>query len=118
MDRKRELKEEYKQMKHDMGLIIIHSKFNNKYCLETSQNLRATMNSVRFKLNGGAYINEELQQAWKEHGEDNFLVEILEKLDYDEDESKTDYKEDLKILQEIWEDKLKKEGNEPYIKTL
>lgn len=35
---------------------------------------------------------------------------ILENLEYDKDESKTDYTEELALLQMIWEEKLAKEN--------
>lgn len=41
MDRKKELKAQYKLMKADMGIFIIKSKSNNKYYIEGSQDLRS-----------------------------------------------------------------------------
>ncbi len=37
-------------------------------------------------------------------------MEILEKLDYDKDESKTDYKDELALLKMIWTEKLSAEN--------
>jgi hypothetical protein len=48
MDRKKELKELYKNMKPDMGIFIIKSNFNNKYYIEGTQDLKGTINSIRF----------------------------------------------------------------------
>ncbi len=110
MDRKKELKEEYRQMKSDMGLVIIRSNFDKKYYIESSRNLNATINGSRFKLNAGNHLYQELQKEWNKHGESSFTIEVLERLEYDKDELKTDYKEDLKALQEIWIEKLTEEG--------
>ena len=44
------------------------------------------------------------------YGPDNFVIEILENLEYDKDESKTDYSEELEVLQMIWEEKLSREN--------
>lgn len=108
MDRKKELKEMYKQMRPEMGIFIIESKTSNKYYLEVTQNLQGKMNSVRFQLESGGFrINELLQKEWKELGSDNFEIRILEKLGYDNDESKTDYSEELEIMKTIWDEKLK-----------
>jgi len=102
-------------MKPAMGLYIIRSKNNNKCSLEATQNLKGKINSTRFKLNAGGHPNRELQQEWSDFGEANFTIEILEYLEYDEkDEGKTDYTEELSILQMMWEEKLKKEGMEFY----
>lgn len=106
MDRKKELKEQYKQMKTDMGIMIVKNKVNNKYLLVTTQNLKGMMNRVRFQLNSGGYTNTELQKEWNEFGESSFSLEILELLEYDKDESKTDYSEELSIMEMMWSEKL------------
>lgn len=106
MNRRKELKEQYKQMKPQMGLFIIRSKINNKYYLENTQNLKGKINSTKFKLKSGVHPNQELQKEWNDYGEANFTIEILDTLTYDKDESKTDYTEDLALLQMIWEEKL------------
>mgnify|MGYP001021850938 CR=1 FL=1 len=116
MDRRKKLKEQYKQMKPQMGIFIICSKVNNKCYIEVTQNLKATINSTKFKLEFGNHPNRELQKEWKDHGEANFTIEILENLKYDKDESKTDYTEDLSLLKMIWEEKMLKEGIEFYKK--
>jgi hypothetical protein len=48
--------------------------------------------------------------------EEGFLIEILEKLEYDEDESKTDYSEDLALMRLIWEERLNRQGMVAYRK--
>jgi len=116
MDRKKELKEQYKQMKTEMGIFIVQNKVNNKYLLVTTQNLHGMINRVRFQLNSGGHPNRELQKEWKEFGENNFDIRILEKLAYDKDESKTDYSEELKIMDIIWSEKQSYKNMEAYNK--
>lgn len=112
--RKKELQQQYKQMKPDMGIFVVRNKQTGKSHLVTSQNLKGKMNSVRFQLNFGNYPKRELQRDWTTLGEDRFEMEILEKLKYDKDESKTDYSEELDILQMMWEEKMAKEGTALY----
>lgn len=114
MDRKKQLKELYKQMKTDMGIFIVQNKINNKYLLITSQNLQGMINRVRFQLNSGGHPNIELQQDWRKLGEDNFDIKILEKLAYGKDESKTDYSEELRIMEIIWAEKQSDKNMESY----
>lgn len=116
MDRKKELKEQYKQMKTEMGIFIVQNKVNNKYLLVTTQNLHGMINRVRFQLNSGGHPNRELQKEWKEFGEKNFDIRILEKLAYDKDESKTDYSEELRIMDMIWSEKQSYKNMEAYNK--
>lgn len=118
MDRKKELKMQYKQMKPKMGVFIIRSRANNKYFIMSTKDLRGVINGTIVRLCGGIHINKELQNEWDEYGEENFVIGILEELPYDKDESKTDYSEELSLLQMIWEEKLTKEGMETYKKKV
>ncbi len=118
MDRKKELKLQYKQMRPPMGVFIIRSKVNQKCYLQTAQDFRGVMNGARVRLAAGIHPYRELQKEWNEYGPENFTIEILEKLEYDKDEAKTDYSEDLTLLQMIWEEKLANENMEFYKKRI
>ncbi|MBN2072902.1 MAG: GIY-YIG nuclease family protein [Actinobacteria bacterium] len=114
MDRKKELKEKYRLMKPDMGVFMICLGSGNRCYIEAAKDLKSKMNRARFQLDFGSFPNKELQKDWKEQGGENFNLKILEKLEYDKDESRTDYSEDLEILKMIWDQKLLKEGMELY----
>ncbi len=116
MDRKKELKQQYLQMKPDMGIFVIRSNTSNKCYVEGTQNLKSKINRNKFQLEAGSHPIKELQKDWKEFEEANFTIEILEKLKYDKDESKTDYTDDLALLQMVWEEKMSKDNLEFYRK--
>ncbi|MEA4847752.1 MAG: GIY-YIG nuclease family protein [Clostridiaceae bacterium] len=118
MDRKKELKLQYKQTKPEMGIFIIRSKVKNKCYIEATKDLRGRINGAKVRLDAGMHPNKELQKEWSGSGSENFTVEILENLEYDKDESKTDYTEELALLQMIWEEKLQKENMEFYRKSI
>jgi hypothetical protein len=118
MDRKRELKLQYKQTRPQMGIFIIRSKANNKCYIQGTQDLRGVMNGAKARLGGNGHIFKELQKEWNEFGPDNFTFEILENLEYDKDESKTDYSEELRLMEMIWEEKLAAEGLQLYKKRI
>ncbi|MDY0235239.1 MAG: GIY-YIG nuclease family protein [Gudongella sp.] len=111
---KKELKELYKNSKPNMGIFIIKSNTDSKCYIQETKNLKSAMNRAKFQLDYGNYPNKELQIKWKENGGIDFTIEILEKLEYDKNELKVDYKDELKILQMIWEDKLFNKGMEFY----
>jgi len=113
-ERRKELKAQYKETKTPMGILIIRPRDKKVCYLEAAQNLPGIINSARFKLNGGMFGKSSLQKAWTAEGEDSFIIEILDTLDYDKDELKTDYTEELKELKKIWEDKLISEGWQLY----
>lgn len=117
-NRKKELKLQYKEMKHPMGIYIVRSKTNKKCFIEATQNLKARINSTKVKLQSNFHPNRELLKEWQEYGEENFTIEILEYLEYDKDESKTDYSDELTLMQMIWEEKLAKENYEFYQKRI
>lgn len=114
MDRRKELKEQYKNMKPEMGIFIIKAKFNDKCLIESSKDLKGTINGSKFRLNAGNYLNADLQSDWKEYGKNGFTIEILENLQYDKDELKMDYSEELEILKLIWIERLSSEKMEFY----
>ncbi len=105
-DKKKELQDQYKLMKPDMGIFAVINKNNAKYYLETTPDLKGRINSTKFKLNAGGHPNKELQKDWQEFGANVFEIKILEQIEYEEDETKTDYSEDLEILKMIWLEKL------------
>ena len=108
-DKKKELQAQYKLMKPDMGIFAVINKNNDKYYLETTPDLKGRINSTKFKLNAGGHPNKELQKDWQEFGANVFEIKILEQIEYEEDESKTDYSEDLELLKMIWREKLSKD---------
>lgn len=113
-ERKKELQAQYKQMKHDMGVLAVINKNDNRYMLEAAPNLKGKINSITFQLKSGGHVNRQLQKDWNTLGAGSFEIVVLEQLEYDEDESKTDYSEDLDLLKMIWTDKLKEQGVQFY----
>ena len=101
-----------------MGIFIIRSRVTGKCCLQAARDLKGAMNGAIFKLGAGGHPNRELQKEWQEQGAQNFTAEALETLAYDKDESKTDYSEELALLQLIWEEKLARQNTVFYQKKL
>ena len=110
--RRKELLEQYKQMKPDMGVYMFKSINTNTVYLGCDKNIKATINGDRFKLNANSHRNKKLQKDWNENKEENFEIKVVQVLKYDKDESKTDYSEDLKILREICKDRFQNENVE------
>lgn len=105
MENRKALKDQYKRSKPDMGVFAIKSLVSGKCLIEAAGDLKSAMNSARFQLDFGSYRNKELQAQWKEEGSEAFLIEVLELLPYDDDASKTDYREELAILKMLWKER-------------
>ena len=115
MKTKKELKEEYKQMKFRMGMFQIRNTVNNKIFIESSTDLVAIWNRQKMELNFGSHPNADLQKDWKELGEDKFRYEILSELKQTETE-KVDYKKEVKLLEEMIIEELKPFDDKGYNK--
>lgn len=113
-EKKKELLEQYKMMKPEMGLLAIINKTNGKYFLETTANLKGKLNRISFQFKMGRHPNKELQKDINIYGADQFEVTVLEQIEYEENDAKTDYSDDLKLLKMIWTDKLMQEGIKLY----
>lgn len=118
-ERHKELKGQYKQMRPDMGIFKISAAGEAKAYLLATQDLKGSMNGALARLRGGMHPNRELQEAWTALGAERFTAEVLERLPYDEkDEMKTDYSEELNILEMLWTEKLEKENVSLYQKRI
>lgn len=104
MDRKKELKQLYKEIKVEAGVYQIKNTVNQKILIESSRNLK-NFNGKLFQLKMGSHRNTALQKEWNEFGEDCFVFEVLEVLEKKET-GYFDEKDALKKLEEKWLDKL------------
>ena len=109
MERKKELKEAYRQMQIPMGVYMIRNRQNGRMFLDCTPNLPGKMNSSRFQLQGGIFRNAALQKDWQNLGEEAFEIAVLDALPYDQTGLQTDYREDLQALLGIWQEKLSAE---------
>lgn len=112
MDRKKQLREQYKQMRPEMGVFLVRLQSGPQGYLEAVKDLKGVINSTVFKLKAGGHRHKKLQEAWNRHGAEAFVIEILETLDYRSDDPQADYSEDLAIMKLTWEERLKREGME------
>lgn len=102
---KKEIKRQYKQTIQPMGIYQIKNLANGKIFISSSKNLNAVFNSSRLQLKTGTFINRELQNDFTENGEANFSFDVLDRLE-PKDDLNYDYTDDLKVLEEMWLEKL------------
>lgn len=112
VDRKEELKRQYKESKPEAGIYQIRNTRNQKALVVATPNLK-TINGKRFELQMGSFNNAALQQEWKEFGEEAFVFEVLEVLEKKEDEF-LDVKDALKKMEAKWLEKLQPYGERGY----
>lgn len=115
MINKSELKKNYKQSLQLMGIYQVKNLVNNKILIGSSKNLPARINRFKFELKYGTGGNKALIKDYINYGEENFVFEILDELK-PKDDSGYDYTEDLKVLEEMWIEKLQPFGAKGYNK--
>lgn len=112
MERKKELKQQYKEMKNEGGVYQIRNTKNQKVFVATTPNLK-TINGRKLMLRGGGHKNRQLQGEWNQFGEEAFVFEVLEVLE-EKEEGFFDKAEELKKLEKKWLDKLQPYGERGY----
>ena len=100
MKSKKELKEEYKQMKFPMGVFQIRNISGNKVFIDNSVDMPSKWNRHRVQLKFGTHRNIGLQKDWNNLGEANFVFEILSELDHNA-ESNLNHQKELQLLQKM-----------------
>jgi GIY-YIG catalytic domain len=116
MDRK-ELKKQYKGTVQPMGIYQIRNIVNGKILIGSSKNLKGKENSFKFMFqfqqNPGHHINKKFFDEYSKYGAENFVFEILDQLE-PKDDPAYDYTGDLKVLEELWLEKLRPYGENGY----
>jgi hypothetical protein len=117
MDKKnrKELLEQYKQIKTYMGIIKITNKVNGKIYIAAYPNLKNKWLTLKSQLDMGRFANLQLQKDWKECGADAFTYEVLEEKETDD---VTDIRWELKQMELPWHVKLQPYGEKGYNKPL
>lgn len=106
MKTRKEIKEEYKQLKFSMGVFQLKNISNNKIFIDNSVDMISKWNRHKTELRFGNHKNRELQNDWNEKGEDNFVFEVLSELKQD-DNKEVNYSKELKLLQQMIIDETK-----------
>ena len=112
MNRRKELIQQYKEMKTEAGVYQIKNTKNQKVLVVSTPNLK-TMNGKPMMLCMGGHKNEKLQEEWNKFGEKAFVFEVLEVLK-EKEEGYFDKTGELKKLEKKWLEKLQPYGERGY----
>lgn len=112
MDRKKLLKEQYKEIKIEAGVYQIRNTHNQKVYVDSTRNLK-TLNGKEFMLKTGVSFIDKMQKDLTEFGGEAFVIEILEVLEKKEDPY-FDEKDALKKLKAKWLEELQPYGERGY----
>jgi hypothetical protein len=76
-----QIADEFKERKVPRGIFAVRCSASDDAWVGSSPNLNAAQNSLWFQLRGGLSRHRSLQQAWAQHGEEAFTLEVLEQFD-------------------------------------
>lgn len=109
--KRKELIEQYNQIKIYMGVTQIKNNLNGKVYIASYPNLKNKWLTLQAQLNMSRHPNLQLQKDWNELGAEAFSYEVLE-----EKETKdiTDMKWELKQIMKPWLEKLQPYGDKGY----
>jgi hypothetical protein len=111
--RRRELLEEYKQLKTYMGVFQISNTVNGKIFISTCSNLKNRWLTIKGQLDMGRYANLQLQKEWDELEAGTFTYVVLEQKETDK---VTDIRWELEQMEKPWLEKLQPYGDRGYNK--
>lgn len=98
--RKKQLMEEYKNRKPEMGVISFKCIATGESFLGASTDTKADFNSNKAKLGFNSHPNKYMQKLWNENGGiDGFELSVIEVLKYED--PKEDHREELEELRDI-----------------
>ena len=102
---KSEIRNNYKKALTTMGVYQVRNLVNGKIFVGSSKNIPARINRHKFELRYGSENIVELQDDYNKYGVDKFIYEIIDELKPKED-TEYNYTEDVKVLEELWIEKL------------
>jgi hypothetical protein len=112
MDRKA-LIQAYKETPRPMGVYQVRNTANAKILVGSSANLPGILNRHRAQLEMGVHRNLALQEDWNKLGPNVFEFETLDTLK-PRDDPGYDPSDDLRVLEEMWLEKLAPFGERGY----
>ena len=102
---KKELLAKYKARKIMGGVYAIKNRVTGRSLLLSAQDLQGSKNRFEFAQKTGSCVHPRLKDDWAVFGGEAFSLEILEELEKMETQTPDEFKEDIRVLSEIWLEK-------------
>lgn len=109
MKTKKELKDQYKQMKIPMGVFQIKNTSTNKVLIDHGIDMVSKWNRHKMELKFGNHRNRSFQNDWNEYGETSFVFEVLAELK-PSDKENINYNKELKTLESLVKEEINAEN--------
>lgn len=96
--RKKQLLEDYKNRRPEMGVISYRCLATNESFLGISKDTKADFNSTGAKLAANYHPNKRLQELWNQYGLEGFELSVVKTLKYENPAD--DHTSELEVLRE------------------
>ncbi len=83
-NRKKQLLEEYKHRRPEMGVIAFRCKETGESFLGISKDIRAGFNGIRIRLEANFHLDKVLQERWNRYGKEGFEEAVVKLLEYED----------------------------------
>jgi hypothetical protein len=113
MTDRRALIRQYKETPRPMGAYCVRNTVNGKALVGVARDVPGKLNGHRAQLRMRSHRNPGLQQDWDTFGADAFAFDTLDLLTPSETPG-YDPADDLRVLEELWLDKLQPYGERGY----
>jgi len=99
---KKELIKDYKNRKIVGGVYKITNAKTDSYWIGSSLDIDKITNRFNFTKATNTYFSLDMQAEWDEYGAEAFSLEILERLERKPEQQDKDFKEEVKLLEEMY----------------
>ena len=97
ISRRKQLLEEYKNRRPEMGVFSYKCKITGESFLGTSKDTKSAFNSTNVRLEANQHPNKQLQELWNQYGQAEFEMSVIKVLKYeDPTENHTNELEELR----------------------
>ena len=83
-ERRKQLLEEYKNRKPEMGILSFNCNATGEKYLCQSKDMNAHINSNVFQLSAKTHPNKKLQELWNQYGKAGFKISVMRVLKYED----------------------------------
>ena len=105
-EKRRAITAAYKERRQLGGVYRIVNTKNGRYMLLSAANLQGAKNRFAFSKNTNFCQMLKMKADWDAYGAEAFELEVLEELKMGKEQTDQEFTEDLKVLQQMWEDRL------------
>jgi hypothetical protein len=113
MDRKSELKRQYRENPPAAGVFVVTNRANGKVFVGSGHNVQGVLNSQQAQLKWHSHMTRSLQQDFDKFGAEQFEFAVVDTIE-SSTEPGHDLDDELKALEALWLDKLQPYDDKGY----